>query len=73
MTRVNGMTLKQFGEMVEEMRMTYFFEDDEATIIETMHHPSASHHRLELHVANKEHDVDVVLMKEVENDESGDV
>ena len=68
MTRLKGMTLKRFGELVEDMRKTYPFEDEKTVIIDTRDDLWDAHMRLDIYTYNKENDVHVRLSKGIDAD-----
>lgn len=63
MTRLRGMSLTDFNNIVETMRKVYPFKDDEAIIVDTHEMDSDTHAQLDLFVYNKEHDVKIRLNK----------
>ena len=69
MTRLTGMTLKKFGELVEDMRKVYPFEDDKTTIVDTRDECWDAHMRLDIRTYDEEHDVHVRLSKGIDADE----
>ena len=70
MTRLTGMTLKKFGELVEDMRKVYPFEDDKTTIVDTRDECWDAHMRLDIRTYDEEHDVHVRLSKGIDADEN---
>lgn len=63
MTRLRGMTLTDFNNLVETMREVYPFHNDEAIIIDTHDMDSDTHAQLDLFVHDKAHDVKIRLTK----------
>lgn len=69
MTNLRGMTIEQFNNTIEEMREVYPFKNSETKIVNTIHEPLCCHRQLEIYTINEDHDVKVILMKEVEIDD----
>lgn len=69
MTRLTGMTLKKFGELVEDMRRVYPFEDDRTCIVDTRDEFWDAHRRLDIYTHDVENDVHIRLSKGIDEDE----
>lgn len=66
MNRVRGMSISQFNDTVNEMRLVYPFKDDETYLDDFTELTTGSNRQVCLHTTDKRTGVQVVLCKGVE-------
>lgn len=73
MSKLYGVTLKQFGEMVESMRKVYPFKDENTIIIDTKDQLWNAHLKLNIATHDVENDVHITLSKGLCGEEVEDI
>ena len=66
MSRISGMTVKQFNDVIKEMKTIYLFEDDKAKLADTRDVVSGADRHVDIWVKDERTDITIVMSKDVD-------
>lgn len=66
MGRISGMTIKQFNDVIKDMKTIYPFEDDKARLADTRDVISCAERHVEVLVKDERTDITIVMSKDID-------